>query len=845
MKETKQKKHHQKSSKHKKKSKKQKKKRHVGSSSSDSDSQDCEMEWVEASSSLTQAHAYQSKNKPSKEEQTSSDSSDSDSGDITYSQKQDGNVSHIKRDDWMNEESFVPTLSKSEMFSGSSRQNKKEIAKLQREKELVIQQSRELNPYMKTGDKGLPSETSHAEDLQLPSTSVGDHGYSWLKKAYLRIQEQAQEQGRTMEEVAVERWGSLDKLVSMIKEAESRLNEHSKLKHRERARREEEEIESRRSRKSDRFEKPDDISPNHSPQRSFKFQKPSETKHHRSNLHFSSSKNHKKYERHYDDNDRERHRDSREKRDKYERHYDDDDKEGHKYPKEKSDKYEDRSNAISSAFNKHDDSRYDRKRDIKSSFQKPSHEDKFDYSIFESKKKESGSRVPAWKKKNYEESKNLEKEESIPMKVSGMIDQNLKDDFKSTKPVLSRESADESYSQKSSNKDKSPVFYTNDDLSKLASKVFKAELLGDKELTSKLQKELDEARKFVVERPLRKAKQEEEVVLMKRDSSGQVQPLRITNDDMSSCSHQKGKKSKFFDDGSKYSLKQMFEREKLTTADDNLEMFMEVAAECKEATEIDYEMDDVAKKVSQKMSHNRQEEKDIGKAIRQHQKRQSALEKCIYCLDQPNMKHHLIADIGIEAYLCLPSYQSIVEGHCLIVPKVHVSSLLCLDEDEWREIEDYKRRLRNMFKAEHKSVVFLETSMNFRYCPHAVLECVPVPFEDGDMAPMYFKKAIQESEAEWAHNIKLVDLTKKGLRNSVPKNLPYFFVEFDPEIHAGFAHVIEDEKMFPRNFGKEVVGGMLDIDYNHLYKNKKEDPLKKSNEVLLFGKKWKKYKDES
>lgn len=29
------------------------------------------------------------------------------------------------------------------------------------------------------------------------------------------------------------------------------------------------------------------------------------------------------------------------------------------------------------------------------------------------------------------------------------------------------------------------------------------------------------------------------------------------------------------------------------------------------------------------------------------------------------------------------------------------------------------------------------------------------------------QKAIQESETEWAHNKKLVDLTKKGLRNSV------------------------------------------------------------------------------
>lgn len=67
------------------------------------------------------------------------------------------------------------------------------------------------------------------------------------------------------------------------------------------------------------------------------------------------------------------------------------------------------------------------------------------------------------------------------------------------------------------------------------------------------------------------------------------------------------------------------------------------------------------------------------------------------------------------------------------------------------------------------------------------------------VAPMYFQKAIQECESEWADNVKLVQLRDKGLRRSVPKGLPYFHVDFGTQ--DGFAHVIEDTNTFPKNFG--------------------------------------------
>jgi hypothetical protein len=43
-------------------------------------------------------------------------------------------------------------------------------------------------------------------------------------------------------------------------------------------------------------------------------------------------------------------------------------------------------------------------------------------------------------------------------------------------------------------------------------------------------------------------------------------------------------------------------------------------------------------------------------------------------------------------------------------------------------------------------------------------------------------------------------LSGKDVRRAVPKGLPYFAVDFG--LDSGFAHVIEDEKMFPRNFAQ-------------------------------------------
>lgn len=64
----------------------------------------------------------------------------------------------------------------------------------------------------------------------------------------------------------------------------------------------------------------------------------------------------------------------------------------------------------------------------------------------------------------------------------------------------------------------------------------------------------------------------------------------------------------------------------------------------------------------------------------------------------------------------------------------------------------------------------------------------------------FFQKAILECETEWASNKKLIDLAGKNVRRAIPRGLPYFTVDFG--MQSGFAHVIEDEKAFPKSFAQ-------------------------------------------
>lgn len=100
------------------------------------------------------------------------------------------------------------------------------------------------------------------------------------------------------------------------------------------------------------------------------------------------------------------------------------------------------------------------------------------------------------------------------------------------------------------------------------------------------------------------------------------------------------------------------------------------------------------------------------------------------------------------------------------------------------------------------------------------IECIPVPIEQANLVPMFFRKALLESESMWSTNKKLLELNNyrsRTLKNVIPKGLPYFCVEFpvdkgQNENIYGYAHMIEERGQFPLYFGREILGGLMQVD---------------------------------
>ncbi|XP_038890070.1 CWF19-like protein 2 isoform X2 [Benincasa hispida] len=92
---------------------------------------------------------------------------------------------------------------------------------------------KELNPYFKENGTGYPEESDKIKsdrDKLPPPRVVGDGGASWRLKALKRAEEQAARDGRRLEEVVEERWGSLGQLavsVAASKVAPSRSHLHA------------------------------------------------------------------------------------------------------------------------------------------------------------------------------------------------------------------------------------------------------------------------------------------------------------------------------------------------------------------------------------------------------------------------------------------------------------------------------------------------------------------------------------------------------------------------------------------------------------------------------------------
>ncbi|KAF5285480.1 hypothetical protein FQR65_LT13225 [Abscondita terminalis] len=386
---------------------------------------------------------------------------------------------------------------------------------------------------------------------------------------------------------------------------------------------------------------------------------------------------------------------------------------------------------------------------------------------------------------------------------------------------------------------------SSSDLNAIAARLVKAEIMGDNALVEELKDKLEKARQQKLN-TFEDNFAEQDVILTQTDSKGYSRPLKAVSEygEYSGGKHKKQKvethvdnqRVRYFPDDDKYSLKQMFESEKYNTMEDANRDFIEMAGRISKNDDLDdFFTDNIRRKESAEKVDKRNKEK----AINQHRETVEALDNCTCCIQSEKMLKHLMVSMSDTVYVSLPPYEPLTNGHCLLVPVRHISCSTQLDENEWEEMLNFRKALTKMFRSKEEDVIFFETAMFLHRHPHMVLHCIPVPKEQGDLAPIYFKKAIDESEMEWATNKKLVSLAGRDVRRAIPKGLPYFSVSFGMD--EGFAHVIEDQRLFPMNFAQEIIGGILDLHHSKWRKPKMQRFEEQKQRVLEFSAEWKKY----
>ncbi|XP_027634139.2 CWF19-like protein 2 [Falco peregrinus] len=826
-------KHSKKAKKEKKKSKKQKseKKDDLLDSSSDSS-----VEWVESNAS--QSDNTEKAWKVNKQSDAVKEPS-------------------LQREEWMNLD-FM-SLKTTPVAAVRGERHKEKILERQKAQELeqAMLSERELNPYWKDGGTGLPPEKDEAASVK-KVTVVEDAGLSWLRKSYQRMKEQAEREKRNFEEIVAERYGSMEVFQSRLEEAEK--------------------VASRKEnyhRGGGRWKKTDYLE-NEKEKKEHHMRKETRDE---DNRNMSGGYTREKYGKGWAQEDKGYRRDISREDQEYGHSSTDSILRGcssktEKYSDEKQS--QEKSSSLSNMKHKflkpsEDDlSSYSAPRDYKSQqsssklpvhsslgsrFQKPSEDtalwtkthtgDKNEK--LTSDQKSSGTREQT-DDNSWERTRSDEKEESR---------QDYPSDISAKKQMLP-DSKTSCFRYTS--KDELPQVLSEEEMNRLGARIVKAELMGDMELASKLQAELENARKLretqgqIPAKSGREAsscREAEQVVLVRTDQSGRAWPVTASAEPQEPKggrrkrqmvpTHVDKERVRYFQDDDSMNLKDLVKNEKMRTAEDQNSLFMRMASKLMEKTDREYyTLDDMfVSKAAKRARSGEEEEIQRRKAIREHQQLAAHMEKCPYCFDSSELSKHLIIAIGTKVYLSLPRNESLTEGHCLIAPLQHHTAATLLDEDIWEEIQMFRNALVKMFEAKDLDCVFLETNMSTKKRYHMVYECIPLPKEVGDMAPIYFKKAIMESDEEWSMNKKLIDLSSKDVRKSVPKGLPYFSVDFG--LQGGFAHVIEDQHKFPHYFGKEIIGGMLDLEPQLWRRGIRQNFEGQRKKVLQFAQWWKPY----
>lgn len=203
-----------------------------------------------------------------------------------------------------------------------------------------------------------------------------------------------------------------------------------------------------------------------------------------------------------------------------------------------------------------------------------------------------------------------------------------------------------------------------------------------------------------------------------------------------------------------------------------------------------------------------------------------SISNCFFCKLLHNGSNHIILKRFNHFYLINSKQPEITTTNGLmIVPKLHISNSLKLDNEQYTELQEIFKSLKNFyFKKFNKKILIIENSIYKQN--HFKINIVPISLKYSKFEIFnYFKIGIIEQiKNEFDISNKLIIDTLNYNTNSgnnnidslkvlIPKEAPFFhcIIELGK---GGIGTIVEDVKNWPKDelFYRRIIGGFLNVD---------------------------------
>ena len=240
------------------------------------------------------------------------------------------------------------------------------------------------------------------------------------------------------------------------------------------------------------------------------------------------------------------------------------------------------------------------------------------------------------------------------------------------------------------------------------------------------------------------------------------------------------------------------------------------------------------------------QQRDVHRQIAQHHQQDKVTSKCAWWLESSAFSKHRLLALGNHVTLVMaPPNASLQLGlHFYLCPIKHAESFVACSDDHGisDEIKRFQTSLSNLYAREKMGIVLVETVLPNKGFWQTKLEVIPVPFDVLADAPIYFKSSMVEQTEEWGTHNKILSTTSvKPLKSVIPKNFPYFHVEWGSvatSANTGYAQIIESTDFSP-DFGLDTLAGMMELDPIRFQRKRKVSMEQERQGIADFLAKWK------